>query len=358
MRPYSLVKNVTLTLICLLLVIPSVIYLYPPLVSAEGSYIVLSGSMSPALNPGDLVFVKHKAPAAIEVDDVVTVKTPTGFFTHRVFEKKFEDGVYLFKTKGDANEDPDPMWMDASQIVGKTVFTIPLGHLYSPYGYILSFLVPCVLLVGLQMHHIFSLFKRRSKRELRRWRRKKHPVLDTTSVLLLLILVMSGSWLMAPYFQLGSFSYFSDWETSIGNTFRAAETWPGSFYADGCGCIRLSPPAFGCGNLTSDGKTIILKVKDESKSLGITGYESKIGLNENICDLLERFNQTKWYQKIVAEMGPPDEWVVETYYGQSDTEELKVKVFNGEYVFSYSYDPPLTLRNVKSFFVGKIPEKS
>jgi hypothetical protein len=118
----------------------------------------------------------------------------------------------LFKTKGDANEDPDPVWWNASQIMGKTVFAIPLGHLYSPYGYTLSFLVPCVLLVGKQMHHVFSLLKRRSKRELRRWGRQKHPVLDTTSVLLLLILVVSGSWLFAPYFRLGSFSYFSDSE--------------------------------------------------------------------------------------------------------------------------------------------------
>lgn len=353
-----MVSNIVLILLCLVLIVPSVIYLYPPLVDADRSYIVLSGSMSPALRPGDLVIVKKTNPAAIDVGDLVSIKLEKTVFTHRVFQKKFEDDVYFFKTKGDANEDPDTSWWNASQIIGKTVFIIPLGHLYSPYGYTLSFLVPCVLLVGLQMHHVFSLFKRRSKRQLRRWRRQKHPVLDTTSVLLLLILVMSGSLLMAPYFQLGSFSYFPDWETSIGNTFRAAETWPGSFYADGCGCIRLSPPAFGCGNLTSDGETIILKVKDESKSWGITGYERKIGLNENICDLLERFNQTKWCQKIVAEMGPPDEWVVETYYGQSDTEELKVKVFNGEYVFSYSYDPPLTLRNVKSFFVGKIPEKS
>lgn len=212
MSSRSLIKDAVLTAICLALITPSFVYVFPFLAGADGSYTVMSGSMSPALKPGDLILVKQTDPATVEVGDIVTVKSETGVFTHRVFEKKFEDGVYLFKTKGDANEDPDPGWWKASQIMGKTVFVIPLGHLYSPYGYTLSFLVPCVLLAGKQVHHVFSLLKRRSKRELRKWRRQTHPVLDTTSVLLLMILVVSGSWLVAPYFQLGSFSYFSDSE--------------------------------------------------------------------------------------------------------------------------------------------------
>jgi len=206
------VTNVVLTLLALALFFPSVIRLYPFLVGADSAYTVLSASMSPTLKPGDLILVKQTDPATVEVEDIVTVKYETGVFTHRVFEKKFEDGVCLFKTKGDANEDPDPIWWSASEIMGKTVFVIPLGHLYSPYGYTSCFLVPCVLLVGKQMYHVFSMFKRRSKQELRKWRRQKQPVLDITSVHLLLVLVMSGSWLVAPYFQLGSFSYFSDSE--------------------------------------------------------------------------------------------------------------------------------------------------
>jgi signal peptidase len=212
MKINSLFENTALAVICLLLLSPSLVYAFPFLVGADSSYTVLSGSMSPTLKPGDLILVKKTSPEAVETGDIVTVKYETGVFTHRVFEKKFLDGVYLFRTKGDANEDPDPSWWNASQIVGKTVFVIPLGYLYSPYGYTLSFLVPCFLLVGKQMYHVFSLFKRRSKRELRRWGRQNHPVLDTTSVVLLLILITSGSWLVAPYFRLGSFSYFSDSE--------------------------------------------------------------------------------------------------------------------------------------------------
>lgn len=212
MKINSLFKNTALAVICLALVTPNLVYAFPFLAGADSSYTVMSGSMSPTLKPGDLILVKQSDPATIEVDDIVTVKYETGVFTHRVFEKKFENDVYFFRTKGDANEDPDPIWLNPSQIMGKTFFVIPFGHLYSPYGYTLSFLVPCVLLVGKQMYHVFSLFKRRSKRQLRKWRRQNHPALDTTTILLLLILVVSGSWLVAPYFQLGSFSYFSDSE--------------------------------------------------------------------------------------------------------------------------------------------------
>ncbi len=207
MKVRNLVGNTALAAICLALVIPILLYEFPFLVGADSSYTVMSGSMSPALRPGDLVIVKGEE--LIDIGDIVTVESGEFTYTHRVVEKLEGD---MFRLKGDANEEPDPNPVEASQIVGKTVFIIPLGFLYSPFGYILSFFVPCVLLVGNQMHHVFSLFKRRSKQELRRWRRQKHPVLDTTSVLLLLILAMSGSWLVAPYFQLGSFSYFSDSE--------------------------------------------------------------------------------------------------------------------------------------------------
>lgn len=191
-------STAVLILICLVLATPSIIHLHPPLVGADESYTVLSGSMTPTLNPGDLVFVRHIEPATINVNDIMTIKSEIGIFTHRVVEKKLEDDTYLFKTKGDANEDPDSGWISGSQIIGKHVFTIPLGHLYTPYGYILSFLIPCILLIGKQIRHILFLYKRRSKKQLRRWKRQKHPLLDTTSLLLFLILVMNSAWLIAP----------------------------------------------------------------------------------------------------------------------------------------------------------------
>jgi len=218
MRLYSLVKNVTLTMICLVLIIPSVIYLYLPLLGADNSYMVLSGSMRPALCPGDLVIVKAMDPASINVGDIVTFKSETGVFTHRVFEKKTENGVILFITKGDANEDPDPAYFDASQLIGRVVLVVPFRHLYTPYGFLSLVLAPTALIIGKQMHRIYDATKRRNRKELIRWRRKnrKSSVLETSTLLLALILVASTTRIMTPFIWVGSRSYFSDTETVWG----------------------------------------------------------------------------------------------------------------------------------------------
>lgn len=72
-------------------------------------YEVLTPSMSPAYDPGDLIIVKLTNPEEIQVDDVMTFspgKDGTSYLTHRVIEKieNYEDtGRPAFRTKGDAN---------------------------------------------------------------------------------------------------------------------------------------------------------------------------------------------------------------------------------------------------------------
>ncbi|WP_049894090.1 S26 family signal peptidase [Salinarchaeum sp. Harcht-Bsk1] len=60
--------------VLLALVVPFVIYAVPGVVGAEQSYVILSGSMEPALSPGDAIVVDDTAPSAIEEGDVVTFR--------------------------------------------------------------------------------------------------------------------------------------------------------------------------------------------------------------------------------------------------------------------------------------------
>src|SRR3989344_1983440 len=70
--------------------------------------IVKSGSMEPSIKTGSVVIIKPSSNYA--VGDVVTfgkdTKTdiPT---THRIVSSRAQDGVIMFTTKGDANEDKD-----------------------------------------------------------------------------------------------------------------------------------------------------------------------------------------------------------------------------------------------------------
>lgn len=104
-----------------LIVVPFVIYLFPQLVGADQSYVVLSGSMEPTISPGDVIVVGSVAPAEVQAGDVITFRRtgesrPT---THRVVEVVQRDGGPAFRTQGDANEDPDQELVSASQVVGE-----------------------------------------------------------------------------------------------------------------------------------------------------------------------------------------------------------------------------------------------
>lgn len=99
-------------------------------------YTVLTPSMSPSYNVGDVVFVHIEGPDNINVGDVITFNPSNdseAYLTHRVSEK-IDDykntGVTCFKTKGDANDSEDGFLIDQNRVVGKVVFGIPgLGYI-------------------------------------------------------------------------------------------------------------------------------------------------------------------------------------------------------------------------------------
>jgi signal peptidase I len=215
-------KRVTiavLTAVCLMLVVPMICYMFPFLAGADSSFTVMSGSMVPALKPGDLILNKKMDSSAIDVGDVLTVKSGESVYTHRVVEK-LEGG---FRLKGDANEDPDLVLIKPSQILGKVVLVFSFSHLYTPYGFGLMILTPASLIVANQMYRIYQFTKRRNKKETMRWRKNKPSMLGTSTLLLAIILTVSTTRIIAPHFAGGSISYFSDTEWATG--FFSAGTW-------------------------------------------------------------------------------------------------------------------------------------
>lgn len=89
---------------------------------------IVSGSMMPDYEIGDILVSKTISPSEIEIgDDIVYQGQKTGFqgkiVTHRVIEKTEENGVYTFRTKGTANEEADPT-ITGNQIYGKIIYKI------------------------------------------------------------------------------------------------------------------------------------------------------------------------------------------------------------------------------------------
>lgn len=87
--------------------------------------IVLSGSMEPALYPGDVIVIHEKAADQYQIGDIVTYLKGTTAFTHRIISQ--ENGV--FTLKGDNNNVADE-FLAAEKFEGKMVFRIPqMGYL-------------------------------------------------------------------------------------------------------------------------------------------------------------------------------------------------------------------------------------
>lgn len=96
---------------------------------------VLTGSMRPLLEPGDMVISRQPKIENIKVGDVITFLIKDNVLvTHRVTEIVNEEGKVKFRTKGDANNAPDSDLTLSNNVVGTLLFNIPKG------GYATSFL--------------------------------------------------------------------------------------------------------------------------------------------------------------------------------------------------------------------------
>ncbi|MFP4045592.1 MAG: signal peptidase I [Candidatus Aenigmatarchaeota archaeon] len=137
---------------------PFVIFVFPEVVGLSDSYVVRSGSMEPAIKTGSIIFVRSIDSSKLGPDDVITFKTretedQLELTTHRIVEARENSGTYEFRTKGDANEDPDPMWVSEEKVVGRMFVTLPylgyvLGWAKTSYGFVLLLVVPAVLIIA------------------------------------------------------------------------------------------------------------------------------------------------------------------------------------------------------------------
>lgn len=87
---------------------------------------IISGSMRPTLDAGDLVIVAKGPTDAIRAGDIIQYREAEGTSTvHRVVEVRGTGADTVFITQGDANSKPDPNAVLAANVVGKVVLNIP-----------------------------------------------------------------------------------------------------------------------------------------------------------------------------------------------------------------------------------------
>lgn len=99
-----------------------------PLAVGDRSFTVLSGSMTPAIETGDVVVTEPIAPSAARVGDIVTFSDPEGtgkLFSHRVQSVQAGGGQFHFVTRGDANTSTERWNIAADGTLGRVVYRVP-----------------------------------------------------------------------------------------------------------------------------------------------------------------------------------------------------------------------------------------
>lgn len=99
---------------------------------------VLTGSMRPAIDAGDLIITKTTDASTIRVGDVVVVDTAGLSVAHRVVETRPLSGLNRFTTQGDANADidRDPVIVSPAHQVPRVIWRIPA--IGSPLAFLAS----------------------------------------------------------------------------------------------------------------------------------------------------------------------------------------------------------------------------
>lgn len=126
--------------------------------------VVRSGSMSPAIPTGSVVFYSKVNADKVKVGDVIVFDKPGAQnekVTHRVFKISNGSNGRFFTTKGDANGVPDDWRVPAVGTGWVAAFHVPalgyvLAALQSTLARLLLLLIPALLLGAITLYEILT----------------------------------------------------------------------------------------------------------------------------------------------------------------------------------------------------------
>ena len=125
----SLVRGLGWGALGLVALIAALVFVVPMVIGAQ-RYTIVSGSMEPGIPVGSLVVVQPRQIDDVGMGDVITFQLESGesaVATHRVVgEGRTRDGERLLVTQGDANSTADSAPVQAAQLRGVLIYTVPL----------------------------------------------------------------------------------------------------------------------------------------------------------------------------------------------------------------------------------------
>lgn len=139
---------------------------------------VISGSMRPIMDVGDMAIIRNAPADSIEVGDIIQYWNSGEMTIHRVVDIQQGESGKLFVTKGDATSTPDLAPVGPSQVIGKVVLNIPkvgwaaiaTKEFFSGAWSLISANTALTVLAGTSGVFIFYMFRSHKNRSVRRWR--------------------------------------------------------------------------------------------------------------------------------------------------------------------------------------------
>lgn len=116
-------------------------------------FIVLSGSMQPVIQEGDLIITREQDAQSLKEGDIIAYRFgENAVITHRIQAMEESEGQLLFTTKGDFNNVEDRDKVSAERVEGKYIMRVPgLGSfamfLQTPLGLLLVVGAPILLYI-------------------------------------------------------------------------------------------------------------------------------------------------------------------------------------------------------------------
>jgi signal peptidase len=97
-----------------------------PSAFGDRTFVVRSGSMTPAIRTGDVVAVRGVPATSVRVGDIVTFDNRGRFTSHRVRSVRPSGTNLAFVTQGDANTGQEHWQVAANGTVGRVVDRVPM----------------------------------------------------------------------------------------------------------------------------------------------------------------------------------------------------------------------------------------
>lgn len=176
-------KNIKriLTVIAYIILIPILIYNFSLIIQSIinpnqtpsffgiKSYVIISGSMEPELNIGDIVIVKESK--ELQEGDIISFREGQSIVTHRISKILVENGEKLYKTKGDNNNTEDSRLISDSLIEGKVIRNI---HNIGKIAILLRGKTAIIIIILLLYIYIAYSGEIRKRKERRKAKRLEH----------------------------------------------------------------------------------------------------------------------------------------------------------------------------------------